>query len=129
MQTTRPISMTGPVSILGPFCTLFPVPTEPQVFDTRMMYKQTKSKRRARKCGSSVRAATPLPSLNTRHTFDSLMFRRMPRSYDWTGTKRLLDSHQLKGLYRFLYTPLDFKKHLGYGYSIVVFDSHESAVL
>lgn len=88
-----------------------------------------KPKRQAKLC-SGRRPPSDVEPLSdvVLQTFDSLMLRHMPRNYDGDNVKQLLDEYGFNGRYRFLYMPIDFKRQCSYGYCLVVFDSHATAV-
>merc|ERR1712056_156722 len=59
--------------------------------------------------------------------FTTIMVRDIPNSYTQEMLLDLLNSRGLKGLYNFVYLPLDFKRWSGLGYAFVNLVSNEAA--
>lgn len=57
----------------------------------------------------------------------TLVFRRLPKNVTRTSLLEMLDTAGWKGLYDFVYLPMDFKKGKVFGYAIVNFISNSSA--
>merc|ERR1719329_31796 len=57
----------------------------------------------------------------------TLMLRKLPLKFTRSLLLELLDSEGFEGSYDFVYCPIHFKTHLGFGYAFVNFVSHDLA--
>jgi len=102
------------------------VPSTASPLATQMAAAMGKAKERAAVEAKSAVAKEPKvtcdPSERT-----TLVLRKLPKNENLSSMLAMLDKAGLKGLYDFVYLPMDFKKGKVFGHLIVNFVSNESA--
>jgi hypothetical protein len=108
------------------------LPPACSLLETQMAAAMGKAKERAAFEAKSAKAQTvekqPQPKAScTPCERTTLVLRKLPKTVTRASLLEMLDTAGLKGLYDFVYLPMDFKKGKVFGYAIVNFVANESA--
>jgi len=105
-------------------------PMEAQVeaaFGKTKAVKETKTARTRGKPQTAERQPQPAKTTCSDSDRTTLVFRKLPADVSRTSLLEMLDEGGLRGLYDFVYLPMDFKKGKVFGYAIVNFIDHACA--